>query len=88
MAFQQREHFVETARRNRKEQTAAGLRVSEQDSSRLGCSLPIDNFVRGFQIVAAAAGDAAVRDQFQHLVVDRGNSIGKNFGAHAAGAAH
>ena len=88
MAFQQREHFVETARRNRKEQAAAGLRVGEQGSLRWGGSFPVDNSVRGFQIVAAAAGNAVACDQFEYLVVDRWNSIGKNFGAHAAGAAH
>ena len=88
MTFQQREDFVETARRNRKEQTATGLRVGEQDSSRLRRSFPIGNFVRDFQIIAAAAGNAAARDQFEYLVVDRWNAIGKNFGAHAAGAAH
>lgn len=88
MSFQQRERFVETARRNRKEQTATGLRVGEQDSSRLRCFFPIGNSVGGFQIVAAATGNAVARDQFEYLVVDRGNSIGQDFGAHAAGAAH
>ena len=88
MTFQQREDFVETAPRNRKEQTATGLRVGEQDSSRLRRPFPIGNFVRNFQIIAGAAGNAVARDQFEYLVVDRRNSIGQNFGAHAAGAAH
>jgi len=88
MAFQQGERFIETARRNRKEQTATGLRVGEQKPSRLRGSFPIGNSVRGFQIVAAAAGNAIAGDQFEYLVVDRRNSIGKNFGAHATGAAH
>ena len=60
--FEQREHFVETGRRNREKQTAARLRIAKQKPLRPACFSPIDGFACQVEIVARSARNAVPAD--------------------------
>src|SRR5205823_3584855 len=85
--LQDRQHIVQRTRTDTKQKPAARLRIGQEEFLSRRGAVPGGDFIGGFQILTAAAGDAVFGDQPVNLFVKDRHSGRVNFRTHATGAA-
>lgn len=81
--------IVEVIRMDRKEQAAGGLGIGEKDLKLLGNVLGEGRENLGeFEVLAGAAGNAALLDEPENVVIDRGDGVGVDAGGDSGLTAH